>query len=67
MDGVMERDHAADSCLLKAPPWEVKPNFTAWHSQWLKVQEGGRMMGVSLAGQSTEWPRVLGTLVTSDW
>ncbi|CAK9002641.1 unnamed protein product [Durusdinium trenchii] len=22
---------------LIAPPWEVVPNFTAWHSQWLKA------------------------------
>ena len=43
---------------LFAPPWEVKPNFTAWHSQWLKAMESkvaGGVTEVETDGEAIWW------------
>eukprot|EP00435_Cladocopium_sp_Y103_P014070 s882_g3.t1 len=43
---------------LIAPPWEVKPNFTSWHSQWLKAVQSkanGGSVEVETDGEAIWW------------
>lgn len=43
---------------LIAPPWEVKPNFTSWHSQWLQAVQSkasGGSVEVETDGEAIWW------------